>query len=239
MSNLKTGPALILALGCIAGAAVLGWFLADGAAAVKDRERVVQVKGLAERDVPADVVLWPIQFTAADNDLTKLYDDVRADGLRVRAFLEGFGIPADDISFSTPAVTDKSAQSYGGGPAPQFRYTATQTVTVYSVDVERVRGAMQKVADLGREGLVLTGGDWNTQVEYLFTGLNDIKPAMVEEATRKAREVAQKFAEDSDSRLGKIKSAAQGQFSISDRDRFNPHIKRIRVVSTVEYYLSD
>ena len=128
---------------------------------------------------------------------------------------------------------------YGGGPAPEFRYTATQTVTVYSLDVPRVRTAMQKAADLGRSGLVLGGGGWDTQVEYLFTGLNEIKPAMVEEATTMAREVAQKFAEDSASRLGKIKNASQGQFSIVDRDRFNPHIKKVRVVSTVEYYLSD
>ena len=239
MSNLKTGPALILALGLTVGAGVLGWLLADGAVAVKDRERVVSVKGLAEREVPADVVIWPIQFTAADNDLTRLYDTVRDGNVRVREFLEGFGISADDISIGTPAVTDKSAQMYGGGPAPEFRYTATQTVTVYSLDVPRVRTAMQKAADLGRSGLVLGGGGWDTQVEYLFTGLNEIKPAMVEEATTMAREVAQKFAEDSASRLGKIKNASQGQFSIVDRDRFNPHIKKVRVVSTVEYYLSD
>ena len=239
MSNMKTGPALILALGLTVGAGVLGWLLADGAVAVKDRERVVSVKGLAEREVPADVVIWPIQFTAADNDLTRLYDVVRDGNVRVREFLEGFGISADDISIGTPAVTDKSAQMYGGGPAPEFRYTATQTVTVYSLDVPRVRTAMQKAADLGRSGLVLGGGGWDTQVEYLFTGLNEIKPAMVEEATTMAREVAQKFAEDSASRLGKIKNASQGQFSIVDRDRFNPHIKKVRVVSTVEYYLSD
>ncbi|HPF36190.1 MAG TPA: SIMPL domain-containing protein [Candidatus Krumholzibacteria bacterium] len=239
MSNMKTGPALILALGLTVGAGVLGWLLADGAVAVKDRERVVSVKGLAEREVPADVVIWPIQFTAADNDLTRLYDTVRDGNVRVREFLEGFGISADDISIGTPAVTDKSAQMYGGGPAPEFRYTATQTVTVYSLDVPRVRTAMQKAADLGRSGLVLGGGGWDTQVEYLFTGLNEIKPAMVEEATTMAREVAQKFAEDSASRLGKIKNASQGQFSIVDRDRFNPHIKKVRVVSTVEYYLSD
>ncbi|MCB1151271.1 SIMPL domain-containing protein, partial [bacterium] len=125
------------------------------------------------------------------------------------------------------------------GPAPEFRYSAQQTVTVYSDDVATVRKAMQKASDLGRSGLVLGGGGWDTQVEYLFTGLNDIKPAMIEEATRKAREVAQKFAEDSDSRLGKIKNASQGLFSIQDRDRFNPHVKKIRVVTTVEYYLSD
>jgi hypothetical protein len=102
-----------------------------------------------------------------------------------------------------------------------------------------VRNAMKGLAELGKQGIVFSGGNYESRTEYLFTRLNDIKPAMIEEATTKAREVAQKFAEDSGSRLGKIRRASQGQFSISDRDRNNPHIKKVRVVSTVEYYLSD
>lgn len=86
---------------------------------------------------------------------------------------------------------------------------------------------------------MLTEGGYQNSTEYLFTRLNEIKPGMIEEATTKAREVARKFAKDSDSRLGKIKKASQGQFSINDRDKNNPHIKKIRVVSTIEYYLSD
>ena len=85
----------------------------------------------------------------------------------------------------------------------------------------------------------MTGDEYTSATEYLFTGLNEIKPEMVEEATRNAREVALKFARDSDSKLGKIRSARQGQFSISDRDKNTPHIKRVRVVSTIEYYLAD
>ncbi|WP_422490326.1 hypothetical protein [Endozoicomonas sp. ALE010] len=98
---------------------------------------------------------------------------------------------------------------------------------------------MGNLSDLGREGIVFTGGHYGSQPEYLFTRLNDVKPEMIEEATRKAREVAEKFASDSQSELGKIKRASQGQFSISDRDRNNPHIKKVRVVATIEYYLSD
>lgn len=98
---------------------------------------------------------------------------------------------------------------------------------------------MSSLSDLGKEGIVFTGGNYQSQTEYIFTRLNEIKPEMIEEATRQAREVAQKFAADSQSTLGKIKKASQGQFSINDRDKNNPHIKKIRVVSTVEYYLSD
>ena len=92
---------------------------------------------------------------------------------------------------------------------------------------------------LGKKGVVLAGNDFQNRTEYLFKRLNEIKPAMIEEATRNAREVAEKFAKDSNSRLGKIKQARQGQFSISDRDKNNPHIKKVRVVSTIEYYLAD
>src|SRR5690606_220383 len=118
-------------------------------------------------------------------------------------------------------------------------YTATQAVTVYSTNVDTVRPLMNELATLGKQGIVFTGNDYQARTEYLFNSLNDIKPAMIEEATTMAREVAEKFAADSNSRLGKIKNASQGQFTISDRDSNNPHIKNVRVVSTVEYYLSD
>ena len=98
---------------------------------------------------------------------------------------------------------------------------------------------MSNLSQLGKQGIVFTGGNHQSQTEYVFTRLNEIKPEMIEEATTKAREVALKFAEDSNSKLGKIKRASQGQFSINARDKNNPHIKRVRVVSTVEYYLSD
>ena len=98
---------------------------------------------------------------------------------------------------------------------------------------------MGSLSELGKQGIVFTGGNYQSATEYIFTRLNEVKPEMIEEATRKAREVAEKFASDSNSALGKIKKASQGQFSISERDKNNPHIKKIRVVSTIEYYLSD
>ena len=138
-----------------------------------------------------------------------------------------------------PAITDKSAQRFGDGQRAEFRYSAEQTVTVYSPQVERVRGVMDKLGQLGKQGIAFGGSEFNNQPEYLFTRLNEVKPGMIEEATMKAREVDEKFAADSGSRLGKIRQASQGQFSIEARDRNNPHIKKVRVVSTVEYYLSD
>ena len=112
-------------------------------------------------------------------------------------------------------------------------------MTVYSKNVDKVRAAMSSLIDLGKKGVAIYGEDYRNQTQFLFTGLNDLKPGMIEEATKNARAVAEKFAQDSDSELGKIKSALQGQFTISDRDATTPYIKNVRVVSTVEYYLSD
>ena len=148
-------------------------------------------------------------------------------------------IDITEITASTPSITDKLAQQYNNTTKAEFRYTAIQTVTVYSPKVDLVRKVMPELAELGKQGIVFTGGDYQNQTEYIFTGLNKIKPEMIQEATTMAREVALKFAQDSNSKLGKIKKASQGQFEINPRDKNNPHIKKVRVVSTVEYYLSD
>ncbi|MEL7297350.1 MAG: SIMPL domain-containing protein [Pseudomonadota bacterium] len=239
MTSHTRSSALILAIGVAIGLIGLGAFLHSAALDYKATERTVRVKGLSEREYPADIVIWPIQFTVADNDLGLLYETINRNSSAIRQFLNTRGIDNAEITTPAPAIVDKSAQQYGGGPRAQFRFSAIQTVTVYSDDIDTVRNAMNGLSALGEQGIVLSGDNYMAQTEYLFTRLNDVKPDMIEEATRKAREVAEKFASDSDSRLGKIRKASQGQFSISPRDKNNPHIKRVRVVSTVEYYLSD
>ncbi|MCP5416251.1 MAG: SIMPL domain-containing protein [Chromatiaceae bacterium] len=217
----------------------LGYQLADAAIRFKEYERTVTVKGLSEREYEADIVIWPIEFTEAGNDLEQLYSAIEASTARIQQFLADNGIDKREISHTVPAITDKSAQQYGDNARSQFRYTAVQTVTVYSNQVGAVRKIMGSLSQLGKKGIVFSGNSYQAQTEYLFSRLNEVKPAMVEEATREARAVAQKFASDSASRLGKIRKASQGQFSIDARDNNNPHIKKVRVVSTVEYYLSD
>ena len=173
------------------------------------------------------------------NNLEELYEAIDGNTTKISEFLAGKGVDKKEISFTTPSITDKSAQQYGNQAKAEFRYTAIQTVTVYSSDIDSVRKVMGELSELGKQGIVFTGGNYQSQTEYLFARLNEIKPEMIEEATRKAREVAEKFASDSKSTLGKIRKATQGQFSITARDKNNPHIKKVRVVSTVEYYLSD
>jgi hypothetical protein len=239
MKTASTLTAFILGLFLFLGLVSLGYQLGSAAIDFKQLERSVTVKGLAEQEVMADIVIWPIQFIIADNDLQSLYKSIDEGTGKIKAFLNENGIEATDITFAAPAITDKSAQQWGSDNRAEFRYTATQTVTVYSKKVDQVRSVMNELSALGKQGIALVGNSYDSQTEYIYTQLNDIKPQMIEEATRNAREAATKFAEDSQSVLGKIRQASQGQFSINPRDKNNPHIMKVRVVSTVEYYLSD
>jgi len=229
---------LILGVCILLGLVFLGFFLGSSAIKFKEYERTVTVKGLSEKEYPADIALWPIHFSSADNDLAELYAFIQRDTKEIIDFLIDNGFEQQEITVSPPDIIDRLSQGYEKSRI-EFRYTATQTITVYSKKIKDVRSAMNKLAELGKKGIAFTADRYQNSTEYLFTRLNEIKPAMVEEATMKAREVAEKFAKDSNSRLGKIKKASQGQFSIINRDKNNPHIKKIRVVSTVEYYLSD
>lgn len=231
--------AFVLGALLCAGLIGLGYYLASGFLQAKALERTVTVKGLSERDVPADVAIWPIKFSAADNDLVALYAAVEKHNGLIVDFLKRHGFADTEISVAVPAIVDRQAQAYGNDGDAKYRYTASSSISVYSGNVGQVRASMNDLVALGKQGLAIAGQDYEARTQFLFTKLNELKPAMIEEATRNAREVAGKFAQDSASRLGKIKSASQGQFSIEDRDSSTPHIKKVRVVSTVEYYLSD
>ncbi len=230
---------VVVGASLLLGFIALGWLVGNYALRVKKFDRTVVVKGLSEREVPADVAIWPLTFQEANNDLAALFAGVQKKNAQVTEFLTGHGIAAGAITVGPPVVIDRYAQAYGDTRNAVYRYTATSTVTVYSPDVEAVRKAMQDVISLGQKGVALSGEGYQSQTQFQFTGLAKLKPEMIEEATKNARSVAEKFAEDSDSRLGKIRSAQQGQFSIEDRDSTTPYIKKVRVVSTVEYHLAD
>ncbi len=237
--NDSVKSSLTLGASICAGLIVMAWVLGASAIRFKEYERFVAVKGLSEREVPADIALWPIRFTVASNDLGALYAQLDGDSQQIQAFLTAKGFDKSEITVAAPTVTDKLAQQYGNAERVQFRYTASRTITIYSSKIDQVRATENELVGLGKKGIAFGGAEYGQRSEFLFTKLNDIKPAMIEEATRKAREVAEKFAADSSSRLGKIRSANQGQFTVTDRDSNTPHIKNVRVVVTVEYYLSD
>ena len=239
MNNKRITEAIVLGAFLCLGLIVLGYLISSSIIRIKGLDRTVTVKGLSEREMPANRAIWPIKFSEADNDLSNLYSVVQKKTELIVAFLKKNGFEDKEISILAPAILDRQAQGYVDPNKIKFRYTANSIITVYTRKVDSIRETMKKLVQLGKQGIAIGGQDHQTMIEYLFTKLNEIKPEMVEEATKKAREVAEKFAKDSNSRLGKIKRARQGQFSINNRDSNTPYIKKIRVVSTLEYYLSD
>ncbi|MFI3268211.1 MAG: SIMPL domain-containing protein [Rikenellaceae bacterium] len=227
---------IIISLGMV----ILGAFLKSGIISFKESERVVLVKGLSERTVEADNVIWPIKYEMASNNLTDLYASIETNNAKIIKFLEENGISKDEVTVPMPIVTDLFADRYANTSQIKFRYNISSTVIVSSKKVNEVRKAMDNVASLIKDGLAINSNQYGvSQVRFTYSSLNDIKPEMIEEATKSAREAAEKFAKDSDSDLGKIKTASQGQFSINDRDINTPYIKTVRVVTTVQYFLKD
>ena len=228
--------AAIAALLVAAGLVGLGAALSGGLQKFKATERTVDVKGLAEREVPANLAIWGIQHADADNELPALYARFETKNAAIQAFLKAQGFDDAEITVAPPAVTDRQARDYGDQNV-KLRYSGRSSVTVYTAKVDAVRKALGALGELGKQGVAVSGE--GPTVQYVFNGLNEIKPVMIEQAVKNARESASKFAIDTGSELGKLKRASQGQFSIEDRDASTPHIKRVRVVSTLEYYLQN
>ena len=230
----KTLPAVCIAVGLV----VLGWFLYTGINHIAYRDRQVLVRGLAEREVMADKVTWPLVTQDLGNDLSALYAQSENVNAKILAFLHAGGLSDNEISVNPPDVEDRLTQSYDPSRVTT-RYKVTNVIVVTSSDVEKVRSLIKKQSELISQGIAVLAGDYNYPTTYEFTGLNGIKPEMIAEATHNAREAAAKFAQDSGSKLGDILTATQGQFSITDRDQYSPHIKNIRVVTNLSYYLED
>lgn len=220
-----------------AGLSFLGAFLYMGLCRFAARDRVVSVRGLAEREVKADHVIWPIVYKTTGDDLQAIYARTNAVNAQITDYLKRNGVKPEEISVGAPQIVDLQAERYNNASAPRDRYNVTCVTTVASSQVDLVRGLMPRMGELLKAGIAISAGDYDYSVRYEFTSLNKIKPQMIEEATRNAREAARKFAKDSESELGKIKSASQGLFSIEDRDRYTPHLKRVRVVTSVDYFL--
>lgn len=232
-----TGPAVFLGLLIAAGLATAGYFVGDGLYRARESQRYVTVKGLSERDVPADLAIWPIVFVVTANDLESLQEEIDAGVAAITGFLSQ-SFARDTLTVSIPRITDFSLQFFAQGNRPPMRYSAETTVTLRTARIDAVKDAMQRSGDLVKEGVTLVRS-FDAQAEFLFTGLEQIKPEMIAEATRDARRAAEQFAQDSGSRVGTIRNAQQGYFSITDRDRFSPEFKNIRVVTTIEYFLAE
>ena len=233
MKDSKVISATIIAVALV----VLGLSIRSGIVAFKDLDRAVSVKGLAEREVQADKVTWPLVYKEIGNDPTDMYNTLEQKNKKVVTFLKSAGLTDEEISINPPVISDRQADNYGN-EIMNYRYKATSVITVTSSNVDKVRKLMSNQAELMKQGIAIVSEEYGSNsIQYEFTKLNEIKPEMVEEATKNARVTAEKFAEDSGSSLGDIRTASQGQFSIEDRDSNTPYIKKVRVVSTIEYNL--
>ncbi len=221
------------------GTASAGWFIAGAVREARESQRFVTVKGLAEREVDADLAIWPVTFKDTSDDLAELQRRVDAKREVVAGFLVEAGFPREELSFAVPRIQDRQTENMGQPGRPSGpRYLEQATVIVRSTNVAAVKKAMDRSGLLVGRGVMLAQ-DWENRPQFLFTGLNAIKPEMIEQATVSAREAAAKFAKDSGSRVGKIRTASQGLFTVSDRDPNSPERKVVRVVTTVEYFLGD
>jgi len=235
---MKDNSKLIQAAAFVLGCFVLGLCIVWATKTNKLYDRTVTVKGLCERQVKADNVIWPISFKLGGNDLPSLYRSTNEMNAKVEDYLVSAGINKDEITVNVPTIEDNRATSYNNNAT--YNYIMTSVVTVCSSEVDKVSELQGRIGDLIEKGVpVGTGNSWENKTEYSFSGLNEIKPEMIEEATSNARAAASKFAKDSNSRIGKIKTASQGQFTIEDRDSNTPYLKNVRVVTKVVYYLSD
>lgn len=202
----------------------------------------VVVKGLAEMDVKADLAIWKIKFTVAGNDMLASQKKIEKQLDDVKKFLLSSGFTEDNITVPSLNVVDKLAERYGSDSVPPYRYILTQKVNVKSTDVNLVEKASSDISKLVSNGILFDGNEYSSPVSYLFTKLNEVKPKMLEKATKNAKESAEQFAKASGSAVGKIRKASQGVFSIMPQDDMNESernfiAKKVRVVSTIEYWL--
>ncbi|MBO5819155.1 MAG: SIMPL domain-containing protein [Bacteroidales bacterium] len=220
------------------GLMFLGAMMPVAVKVMRSSNRTVYVKGLCEREVKADKVIWPITFKVMSNDNQQLYAEIARQQEEVLRFLQRNGIAGEEVSVANPSISDKFANEYGDNNRA-YRYIATSVITVCSSQVDLVRSLMSRQSELLTKNVLIAENNWENPVEFTYEALNDIKPEMIEEATRNAREAAEKFAKDSGSKLGKISDASQGTFTISNRDQNTPYIKKVRVVTSVSYYLKN
>lgn len=243
-----TQPTVLAGLAVSIGLCVAGFGIASGVASLQEANRVVTVRGLNEREVKADLGVWPITLKVADDNVVAGQAALEAQKKTVLAFLEAHGITADEISIIGQRVTDKLASEYGNNQGG-FRYILQATVQVRTTHVDTLEAAGADAGSLLKEGVTLASDGCSSGPDYSFTKLNEIKPDMLRDATANAREAAQQFAGDSGSAIGGIRRATQGYFTITARDTVEENSsggygctpssidKRVRVVTTVEYSL--
>lgn len=229
---------------------VLGFFIFLGLVALsfgiyhstkfyKLSERVVTVKGLAQKQVTANLAIWSISFFRNSNSLLESRNKIEKDSQVVKSFLLENKFTEAEIFISAPKLKDRFSNDYGNTRNIRYRYNSTLSVTIKTSQIQKVINIKNHLGELQKKGVFIDYNNYENKTLFSFTKLNEIKPEMIKQATISARKSAQQFAKDSQSSLGKIKYANQGVFSINNVDSTTPHIKKVRVVTTVTYYLEN
>ena len=234
MDKTRLLSAAIIAVGII----ILGLSIKGGMDNFTEKDRKVTVKGLAEQEVKADKVTWPILSKEIGNDLPQLYQTINHTTSTIRQFLLANGVKAAEINVNAPVVIDLNAERYGENKNP-YRYNITSIITVTSNNVKLIRSLIARQGELLQKGIAIVDGGYDNPVKYEFVAFRKMKPKMMQEAIENAEQTAEQFAKNSKSKIDKIMNADQGQFSIDDRDSNTPYIKKVRVVTTVTYSLKD
>jgi len=235
-----TFSAAILAFGM----AIAGFFISGGLAEARKSERFVTVKGVSEREVKANLAFWPIKYVATGNILTEVQNKIEKDTIMIKTFLLENGLKENEITVIRFDVTDMMAQLYRSGPVDS-RFIVSQTLMVRTNSINEIDKASQTIGSLVNKGVVLNNEMPYSGVSYTFNNLNEYKLEMIAEATKNARQGAEKFASDSGSKVGAIRRANQGVFQILERDEMpvyepNRQINKIiRVVSTIDFFIKD
>jgi len=222
--------AAIIAVGIIC----LGWFMKTGIDNFANKDRQVTVKGLAEREVPADKVTWSIGTKVTGNDLPMLYESINLQTDKIKKFLKQNGLEEKEVTINPPSISDLEAREWGENNK-NFRYIISTTITVATNKVEQVNKAIFQQAELLKQGVAIE----NSNAQYEYASFQQMKPEMMAEAIKNAQKTAEQFAEASNARLGDIQTAGQGQFEIDDRDQNTPYIKKLRVVTTITYSIKN
>ncbi len=221
--------AIVMALGIAAS----GMFVYQGISKYAEKDRCVTVKGLAERDVMANRVTWPMSISMEGTDFDALYAKLEEGKDTVVSFLRQNGIPEETIIVAAPDISDRW-EYQEVKKRSKMRYTGSINITLTSRDVPLILKLMKQKGQLAKKGVCLNSDEYG--IRYDYVDLSSLKPEMVEEATKDARNVAQKFAEDAGCELGSIINATQGQFTVEE-EYYRPQYKQIRVVTTISYYL--
>lgn len=236
MKNIDWVKTLLISLSVV----IAGFFIGNMHKTGKKYDRYVQVKGLSEREVKADLAVWPINITLTGNDLKTLKSEIEKQNDAVYNFFISQGFEKSELTKGSTNISDARADQYNpNAQNREFRYLAKSEFTIRTGDINLLQNALSESLELISNGILLGSKNAWRPIEYIYTGLNELKPSMIEEATKNAREVAEKFAHDSNSRVGKIRIARQGLFTINDRDVNTPEIKIVRVVSTIDFQLED